>query len=356
MKRHLPSLFPALCICCLSASPLFSQDQSNFQKQSHQVLLDYKSPDQFKAFRKPEGDLKDFIIRFGITGGSATGNGYNYAAGGDFTFEKPVIPNLSVTASAGFTFYQTKPDIGREGFVAAPFKGGVKFQTNTGFYLKPEIGYAVGVNHYAADGLVYGAAIGKDFSNGWGLNIRYEKLEFDRSWNSSRLPSAEFVGLQLSYSLFRGHFASQNLKPATAPPAGKKQTYIFAEFGGAGILAVNFDQRFQPDRTGGFGFRVGLGGVNDVITLPVGISHIAGKGRSTFESGVSLTALYDFHPGDEFGTSWRGKQMQLLTLVTAGYRLQSHNGFMLRLNNSISYQEKRVYYLHPGISIGYRIR
>jgi hypothetical protein len=74
---------------------------------------------------------------------------------------------------------------------------------------------------------------------------------------------------------------------------------VFLELGGnGGLISANYDMRFS--RTGkGLGFRVGIGYVPPVpllfvstpsiITFPVGLNYLAGKGPHYFEGGLGVT-------------------------------------------------------------------
>ena len=142
-----------------------------------------------------------------------------------------------------------------------------------------------------------------------------------------------------------------NFCKAQSASSGKHQKSVFVEGGGNGIgVSVNFDTRLKPDRNDGFGFRAGAGIVGTYITLPLGINYIAGKKRSGFESGFGITPVYNFNPG-EYSSFFDVTKFTTLEIVTMGYRLQSINGFMFRINMSATYYKKQMLYL-AGLSIG----
>ena len=79
---------------------------------------------------------------------------------------------------------------------------------------------------------------------------------------------------------------------------------VFFELGGNGLgFSINYDARFSKSENG-FGFRAGIGyfpAVNtgdadifvpstpSMLTIPVGINHLAGKAPHYFESGLGIT-------------------------------------------------------------------
>ena len=78
----------------------------------------------------------------------------------------------------------------------------------------------------------------------------------------------------------------------TAPESTTKSVYV--ELGGSGLVtSVNFDSRFKG--SDGFGFRVGVGAIPlssvTIVTIPVGLNYITGKGSSHFEAEVTGTFL-----------------------------------------------------------------
>jgi hypothetical protein len=77
---------------------------------------------------------------------------------------------------------------------------------------------------------------------------------------------------------------------------------VFFEIGGNGLgFSANFDSRFTKSETG-FGFRAGVGFIPPVnailvatpsmLTVPLGVNHLAGKGPNYFESGIGITYVH----------------------------------------------------------------
>lgn len=87
---------------------------------------------------------------------------------------------------------------------------------------------------------------------------------------------------------------------------------IFLELGGnGGLLSLNYDMRFS--KTGkGLGFRAGVGFIPSmdflfvetpsIVTFPIGLNYLAGKGPHYFEGGLGFTfatAETDYFGDDE---------------------------------------------------------
>lgn len=110
---------------------------------------------------------------------------------------------------------------------------------------------------------------------------------------------------------------------------------IFGEImGNAPHISVNYDQRFQPDRNDGFGFRAGLnssyrwyGSEAFTAGIPLGINYLYGEGQHALEIGlVSVPEFFIKKPRDPFVASG-GKTLDVNTVFfhanfNLGYRLQ----------------------------------
>jgi hypothetical protein len=146
--------------------------------------------------------------------------------------------------------------------------------------------------------------------------------------------------------------------------SGNHRKSVFVEGGGNGLgVSINYDIRLKPDRNDGFGIRAGAGIIGTHITLPLGINYIVGRRRSGFESGIGITPVYNFNTGEYARHSSffnNSKTFTALGLLTAGYRLQSLNGFMFRANiSAMNYRNmsamdyrKRFLFWQVGLSIG----
>ena len=77
---------------------------------------------------------------------------------------------------------------------------------------------------------------------------------------------------------------------------------VFFEIGGNGLgFSANFDSRFTKSEKG-FGFRAGVGFIPPVnaivvatpsmLTVPLGVNHLAGNAPNYFESGIGITYVH----------------------------------------------------------------
>ncbi len=146
------------------------------------------------------------------------------------------------------------------------------------------------------------------------------------------------------------------------------QTSFYAEAGGPGIMfSANIDRRFKPLRTG-WGGRIGIGFVTadevtidnngynyqqaSVITIPVQVNYIFGKGDSpgTFEVGAGATYV-----GKKLDIMdyYDDKRTNLFGTVSFMYRRQPVNGgFSWRAGFTPLIAQG---YIQPfgGLSLGY---
>lgn len=107
---------------------------------------------------------------------------------------------------------------------------------------------------------------------------------------------------------------------------------VFVEVGGNGVgFSANYDSRFNKSEKG-LGFRVGIGiypTIPSILTIPVGINHLAGKAPHYFESGVGVTyvSLLSF---SFFGSNVKANGIAFIPSI--GYRYQpSGKGFTGRV-------------------------
>jgi len=97
-----------------------------------------------------------------------------------------------------------------------------------------------------------------------------------------------FIGIVIAVS---GLLISSSIH---AQNASGKQFYV--ESGGPEILfGMNFDNRFKSGERLGFGYRVGIGLVNQgdeptCFSIPVGVNYVFGKNNSSdaFEAGFGF--------------------------------------------------------------------
>ena len=133
-------------------------------------------------------------------------------------------------------------------------------------------------------------------------------------------------------------------------PASKA---VYGEFGGSGVLfSANFDTRFKGHK--GLGFRVGFGLLatagEAIISFPIGINGLAGRGPHYFEYGFSATPLTDTYSGfDEGASIW-------FFMPHFGYRYtKPSNSFNGRIYIGPVIAEGFVFFPFGGLSVGYTL-
>lgn len=125
----------------------------------------------------------------------------------------------------------------------------------------------------------------------------------------------------------------------------KRAQSVYGELGGNGILfSANYDVRFTKSQKG-FGARVGVGYIANILTLPVGINYLAGRSANFFEGGVGYTYLSDSY-----------EDHASAIVLSAGYRYQpASNGFTARVFISPLIDTQTGDFVgFAGVSFGYK--
>ena len=130
---------------------------------------------------------------------------------------------------------------------------------------------------------------------------------------------------------------------------------VYGELGGNGLVfSANYDMRFTKT-DGGFGFRVGVGfagasGVS-VVTFPVGLNYLTGKGPHHLELGIGVTpvtATVQFFDDDESETG-----STTFVMPSFGYRYAKQGkGFVGRVYVGPVFAGGTVFFPWGGISAG----
>jgi hypothetical protein len=126
---------------------------------------------------------------------------YNVGFGGSGKAEVPIIGNVSLTATAGFTsFYYKSSFLGNtktqapSGFL--PLKAGAKYYISEGFYLEGELGTAIETNYSKNKLFAFsfspGFIIPTGKHTGIDVGLRYE------NWGSGRVRQ---TGIRVAYRL-----------------------------------------------------------------------------------------------------------------------------------------------------------
>lgn len=190
-----------------------------------------------------------------------------------------------------------------------------------------------------------------------------EGLMFRANWTKwtslfSNEPSYDpMLSFSVGYSFYSLGGASGKKNTGSAGVFSGRNKYLFVEFGGNGMgFSANYDVRIKPEQNDGFGLRAGAGIIGNQISIPFGVNYIAGKKRSSFEAGLGITPLIKI--GEDMLLlvySDSTPSLDAVPFLTAGYRLQSSNGFLLRVNSSLILLDRSIWVPFPGISIGYRL-
>lgn len=133
--------------------------------------------------------------------------------------------------------------------------------------------------------------------------------------------------------------------------AQKNAQSFFGELGGAGILTVNYEYRFNGQQ--GFAARIGMGGYGfgkkGVFTVPAGVNYITGSGKHFAEvgagiCGVALSGGNTYFDNDKSG---------ITGYFNFGYRYQpENNGMMYRAFLSPLFTPAGLVPFYAGVSVG----
>jgi len=140
-----------------------------------------------------------------------------------------------------------------------------------------------------------------------------------------------------------------------ANPEVKRAQNIFVELGGQGLtFTANYDSRFSNKRDG-LGGRAGIGylAIDDekLMTVPLSLNYLLGKGNKFFEIGLGATFLstsgnsggiFDEDDGNVIGT------------MSFFYRVQPQDGgFSFRAGLSPVFNKNYFIPYYGGLSFGY---
>lgn len=128
---------------------------------------------------------------------------------------------------------------------------------------------------------------------------------------------------------------------------------VYGEIGGNGLVfSANYDMRFSQNENG-FGFKAGIGlaatGGVTIITFPVGLNYLTGKGPHHLELGVGatyITASTTIFDSNETGGGF-------LYMPTFGYRYaKEKKGFVGRIYVGPVFVGGEAFFPWGGISAG----
>lgn len=146
--------------------------------------------------------LGTFRNGYTVPGGSISG--YKLGFGGSAKLNIPVSTNIDVSLSAGYMGFSQKASldtlgsisINKNSYTFIPFKGGVRFRTNGGFYVEPQIGYTQTKlkNSEGAGEFTYAGNIGYLIARAVDIAVRYEAI-------GTKPESSKFIGLRVAYNI-----------------------------------------------------------------------------------------------------------------------------------------------------------
>lgn len=148
--------------------------------------------------------LGDFRNKLSFPGSPLPVRGYKAGFGGSAKLNLPVATNIDVSFSAGYMAFSQKASldtlgsisINKNSYTLVPFKAGVRFRLNGGFYLEPQAGYTQTKikNEEGAGYFTYAGNIGYLIGRVVDVAVRYESV-------SRTGGNLNFVGLRVAYNL-----------------------------------------------------------------------------------------------------------------------------------------------------------
>ncbi|HKG08182.1 MAG TPA: hypothetical protein VKB19_17080 [Pedobacter sp.] len=140
-----------------------------------------------------------------------------------------------------------------------------------------------------------------------------------------------------------------------AEPAVKRAQNIFVELGGQGLtFTANYDSRFF-NKKDGLGGRAGVGYLSldgdKIMTVPLSLNYLLGKGNKFFEIGLGATYL---STSGESEVLFNKNSSNLIGTMSFFYRVQPEDGgFSFRAGLSPVFNGDFFLPYYGGISFGY---
>lgn len=149
----------------------------------------------------PLGVFRNKIL---VPGSALPVRGYKVGFGGSAKLNIPVATNIDVSLSAGYMAFSQKGSLDTLGTVSinkysytlVPFKGGIRFRTNSGFYIEPQLGYTqTKIKDQSGAGyFTYAGNIGYMIGRAVDVAVRYESV-------SRTGGNLNFAGLRVAYNI-----------------------------------------------------------------------------------------------------------------------------------------------------------
>lgn len=134
---------------------------------------------------------------------------YKFGIGGSAKLAIPFAANFDATVQAGYiAFSQSKLNgvTDKNTFSIIPFKGGIKYRTNPGFYIEPQAGFVqTKVSNMEGSGqFIYALNLGYLIARAVDLSVRYEAISAkDQTVSGVTVKgiSAKMIGLRVAYNI-----------------------------------------------------------------------------------------------------------------------------------------------------------
>ena len=142
----------------------------------------------------------------------------------------------------------------------------------------------------------------------------------------------------------------------------QKSQVIYAEYLGykLGTYSLNYDRRTRSETNEGLGYRIGLGvrPLDKTLEIPILVNYIRGE-KHALEMGIGLF--------NSLINTTTQRRIVATPMVNVVYRYQGDNGLNIRIGwspvffkdlplaNTNYYFSSRLFWLTPGISLGWRI-
>jgi hypothetical protein len=149
----------------------------------------------------PLGKFRNNIL---FPGSQLPIRGYKAGFGGSAKLNIPVATNIDLTLSAGYMAFSQKASfdtlrtisVNKNSYTLVPFKAGLRFRLNGGFYVEPQVGYTQTKikNEEGAGYFTYAGNIGYLISRSVDIAVRYESV-------SRTGGNLNFAGLRIAYNI-----------------------------------------------------------------------------------------------------------------------------------------------------------
>ena len=138
---------------------------------------------------------------------------------------------------------------------------------------------------------------------------------------------------------------------------------IYAEFGGPGLLSLNYDSRLKSLKYEGLGFNIGFGRFKtssflseaSTYTFPLGLNYLFNqKSKNKFEIGIGFTSILT-NTYKTLSITTNHTNSNNFGYLTFGYRLLPiKRGLVFRATLNPIFNFNNFYPIYGGLSLGYK--